>query len=147
MTKNKIYYAHPLDTYGLPEEDKDVEFLEKKGIIVNPSDIELDCSNKMIVYIYIIKDCDTVYYRGTTAGVAFEVLCALAFGKPVFSLETGREITPDQIRELVLSFNSKTFTKKNLELFKKHFPSYYDKLIEIIDSSSSATRMEKYKRI
>lgn len=134
MSKPKIYYAHPIELYFSEIEAKDLKFLSRKGIITNPRSIKFQ---NMIDYIYLVKDHEMVYYRGKTWGVAFEVLSALTFEIPVYSLDINRKITKKQCKEIIGIFKSSPYYEDDIKSFKTEFPEFYDRFLKILTSHCS----------
>ena len=127
----KIYYSHPMKLYSSDIEKEDLAFLARKGKVTNPRDIEF---LEMIDYIKLLKEHDVVYYRDLHYGVAFEVLSALAFGIPVYSLETKRRISKRLLREIVEVFKNSPYFEEDVEKFKTNFPEFYTKFLDIINN-------------
>jgi len=132
MHKPKIYYAHPIDLYFSEIETKDLMFLSQKGVITNPRDIKFP---NMINYIYLVKEHDMVYYRGKTWGVAFEVLSALTFKIPVYSLDIKGTLSKNRYKELVRIFKNSPYYEEDILSFKTEFPDFYHNFLKIINYS------------
>ena len=128
----KIYYFHPMELYFSDIEKEDLVFLSRKGIVTNPRDIDLQ---NMIDYIKLLKEHDVVYYRDLYYSVAFEVLSALAFGIPVYLLETKRRVSKRQLKEIVEVFENSPYFKRNIKRFKTNFLEFYSKFLEVIKIS------------
>ncbi len=122
-SNNRIYYAHPIQTYNTAIESSDLRFLNGKGKLTNPR--SLDIGSDMFSYVRIVKDHDCVWFRGNSIGVVLEVLSALAFRKNVYSLETKKAITEQQITVMVEIFNSFYYKDNDIRRFKAMFPEYY----------------------
>jgi len=127
-----IYYAHSLDLYFTEIEKKDLKYLtSKKFKVVNPRDLNL--GKDMFQYLFKVKECDAVWYRGNTIGVALEVITALAMKKPVYSLKTRKKISRSEIAYLVNIYQNNAFIGYDLVLFEKVFPYYcnaFERLIK-----------------
>jgi len=126
----KIYYAHSIELYFSEIETEDLIFLSCKGSVTNPRDIKL---KNMIDYIYLVKDHDVIYYRGATWGVAFEVLSGLAFGIPVYSLDTKRKLSKKQQKEIAEIFKNSIYYEDDVRAFKINFPDYFDNFRRMTD--------------
>jgi len=124
----KIYYSHPKELYGSDIEKIDLDFLSSKGDVTNPRGYN---ERDMIFYIKLLKEHDVVYYRCLGFGVSFEVLSALAFEIPVYSLETKRSISKSQIKGVVEVFKSSPHFKKDVKAFETNFPEFYDEFLRI----------------
>lgn len=94
----KCYYAHCINLYGTPQEDRDIATLERLGFeVVNPNTPEHDrgyeeMGRSMEYFKAVIrKDCNCLAFRALPGGelpggVALELEEAMAHGKPVFEL-------------------------------------------------------------
>jgi len=98
----KIYYAHPIGSYGTFQEKTDlkrlVAWLGESCQIINPSDssIQKDFDNwkktkskedhDMRFFKALIKECDGLVFRGDTQGVRYEKAKAKEFDLPIFDL-------------------------------------------------------------
>ena len=100
----KIYYAHPIKTYGSKTESDDIakikEFMSdiEDVEIINPSDKEIQKEydewketkspedHAMRFFKQIISDCDGLIFRGETSGVKYEIKKAIEFGIPVMDV-------------------------------------------------------------
>lgn len=112
----KVYYAHPISIYNTPQEQRDVERLQKLGFeVVNPNSPECDAGYRnggMEYFRKIVADCDAIAVRGfldgsIPAGVAKEVVMAAEAGKPMFELPstidfTRRTLNVDMTRAALL---------------------------------------------
>jgi len=126
-----IYYSHSIRYYNTQQEENDIKFLNsKKCKIVNPNGLRL--GQDMFQYLYKVKECDAVWYRGNTIGVAFEVLTALAMKKSVYSLESKQIISSYEITNFVNIFWNRYYIKDDLSLFEKIFPEYYSDFISLL---------------
>lgn len=107
----KIYYAHPITTYGMTIEWMDVELLKNLGFeVVNPNTPELDTAYKergMGVFLELVRQCDALAFRGFSdgkipAGVHKEAVEAIMNGLPVFEMPAPlylRKMTVEETRE------------------------------------------------
>ena len=107
----KIYYAHPVSTYGTKQEARDLETLQLLGVeVLNPNGGNHDKEYKrqgMSYFTRIISDCDGLAFRGYAdgaipAGVAQEIVAAQAAEKIVFELPSAihrRSLDVDETRE------------------------------------------------
>lgn len=102
-----VYYAHAMSWYGTPGEADDVAALRAEGFdVVNPNDPRIEKTvqfykarggkDVMAMFRKMVRDCDALAYRPLTygpglitAGVAVEIMEAVAWGKPVFRLSGG----------------------------------------------------------
>jgi len=126
-----IYYAHSISLYNTQQEKNDIKFLKNKHAkIVNPNGLRL--GQDMFQYLYKVKECDAVWYRGNTIGVVFEVLTALSMRKQVFSLETKRMIGSYELNNLVDIFRNNDYIEHDLSLFQIYFPEYFLKFLRIL---------------
>jgi len=126
-----IYYSHSIGYYNTQQEENDIKFLNsKKCKIINPNGLRL--GKDIFQYLFKIKDCDAVWYRGNTIGVAFEVLSALAMHKPVYSLESKQIISSYEITNFVNIFWNRYYIKDDLSLFEKIFPEYYSDFLSLL---------------
>jgi len=127
-----VYYAHSISFYNTWIEKDDLEFLRslKHTKIVNPNGLAL--GKDMFQYLFLVKQCDAVWYRGNTIGVVFEVLTALAMHKPVYSLETKGEIQEYDISYFVNIFRNNYYFNSDLLAFKVNFPKYYNRFIKLL---------------
>lgn len=107
--KFKIYYAHPIESYGTNIEKEDLkkisefmdEIFEKKEEIeiVNPSDKEIqekfekwkkeektEEDHDMRFFKKIVEGCDGMVFRGGTPGVKYEINKAKEFDLPIIDI-------------------------------------------------------------
>jgi|YelNatPaOPRAMG01_1025707.scaffolds.fasta_scaffold13306_5 hypothetical protein len=127
-----IYYAHSLDLYFTEIEKKDLKYLtSKKFKVVNPRDLNL--GKEMIRYLYKVKDCDAVWYRGNSIGVIFEILTALTLRKPVYSLESKKKMSKDEMLNFINTFQNNRYVDNDLFTFEYFFPDYYDDFIKMLN--------------
>jgi len=91
----RIYYAHPLDIYGTPQEKRDVGTLSALGFeVVNPNAPEHDQGYKtggMDYFVKLCVQCDGVAFRAfpdgrIPAGVQKEIATFAEAKKPVIEL-------------------------------------------------------------
>jgi hypothetical protein len=127
-----IYYAHSIKFYNTETERRDLKFLRtvKHVKVLNPNGLAL--GKDMFRYLFKVKQCDAVWYRGTTIGVVFEVLTALAMGKPVYSLETKDIMNRYEILDFINIFVNNEYVEHDLVRFKKIFPEYYDNFVSML---------------
>ena len=131
-----IYYAHSFQYYDSQTERNDLKFLKSKHAkVINPNGLAL--GKDMIQYLFKVKDCDAVWYRGNTIGVVFEVLTALAMHKPVYSLETKDVISPINIKYFAGIFRNNRYIDNDLFSFEFYFPDYYPDFIGVISGEMS----------
>lgn len=116
----KIYYAHCLQIYGTPQEERDVSLLELLGFeVYNPNnediqqlvqrwkgmDPDYDVMRK--IFLPLVETCDALAYRGVPdgrlpGGVWMEATHADKLNIPIIELPYGlawRGMTTDQSRE------------------------------------------------
>lgn len=96
----KIYYAHPIYSYGTGEEAQYWEQAQKtfSGYqIVNPSQFQ---STDMEFYLRLVYHADAIAYFGQTRGVIAEVYFGLTLHKPVYSLAMKKYISGNDYWEL-----------------------------------------------
>ena len=129
---NKIYYSHSMYYYNTTTEEKDLEFLSSRGTTVNPNGLNLGKS--MSPYLKTVQNCDSVWHRGDTIGVAMEVLTALALDKPVYSLESTGKTTASEKSLFISIFKTSGFTEhdKNLilSLFGKNISTKFGRILK-----------------
>lgn len=100
----KIYYAHPIKTYGSKIEKDDIEKIRNfmsdvEGVeIINPSDEKIQKEydewkktkspedHAMRFFKQVISDCDGLIFRGETSGVKYEIKKAMEFDIPVMDV-------------------------------------------------------------
>jgi hypothetical protein len=113
-----IYYAHCMDIYNTPQEERDIDLLESLGfMVVNPnvSLHQLRCtysqySNPMEYFIELVSKCDALAFRaipglGIPAGVFKEITYAEEAGLPVIELPNSieiRRLSIDATREYLM---------------------------------------------
>ncbi len=120
MKKKKVYYAHFMGIYGTPQENRDVETLEKLNLSVfNPNSKEI--SNRFekeikmhgyevafdLVFLSEVRDADVFAFRALPdgripGGVAWELREAQKLGKIIIELPCGthaRSMGRDDTRE------------------------------------------------
>lgn len=122
---NKIYYAHSIRLYNTPTEMNDLDFLNSFGhsITVNPNSNEFNGKSSTKPYLLSVSECDSLWYRGKTIGVLFEVLTALAFDKNVHSLTTKGPISEIEVSDFAGLFKRHRFLESDIILFKNLFDS------------------------
>ena len=93
----KIYFARPINLYKTPQDQRDIETLEKLGFeVVNPDKETLSERYKregMSVFLQAVQDCNALAFRATvnmgiTAGVFKEIEEAKQLGLPIIELPT-----------------------------------------------------------
>jgi len=127
-----IYYSHSIGYYNTQTEKEDLKFLRTKSAkVVNPNGLKL--GSDIFQYLLKVKQCDAVWYRGYTQGVAFEVLTALAMRKHVFSLETKGTINSFDKPFFIKIFLCNDYINQNLSLFEKIFPDYYSDFLSLLE--------------
>ena len=116
---NKIYYAHSIKFYNTQKELEDLKFLSTlKSEIVNPNGLRFEGKRSMEPYLLLISESDSVWYRGDTIGVIQEVLTALTLNKPVYSLETKKSITSQQISKFARIFGESPYCNNDRKLVR-----------------------------
>jgi len=128
--KNKAYYSHPIGLYYTEQENEDLKYIVRLGYeAVNPRELEYE---DFFGYVDELRKCDVVFFRGYTSGVVVEVLAALAFRKPVFSLNTNKPIDGEELDFIVDSFNESDFRYRDLERFKLRYPRYFRRFQAVV---------------
>lgn len=122
---NKIYYAHSVILYNTSIERDDIEFLYslKHSEIINPNSNEFTGKRSMKPYLLSVSECDSLWYRGKTIGVIFEVLTALALNKNVNSLTTKEPISEIEVSNFADIFKGHRFLESDIRLFDNLFDS------------------------
>jgi len=101
----KVYYAHPISTYGTQSERRDLSRIKKaypKADIINPGDPDVQEdyegwlaenaeANPMHFFKNIVRQANIVVYTGKTPGVKYEIKKAKEAGIPVIEL-TGEKL-------------------------------------------------------
>ena len=107
MERTKIYYAHPVGTYGSLQERRDLgriaRAFEEDGVeveVVNPGDPQVQRDYKawlkdgmgpddheMRFFKALVLGCDGIAYRGETPGVRYEVSKAREAGIPIVQVD------------------------------------------------------------
>ena len=103
--KVKIYYAHPIPTYGSDMEKRDIKFIKSFILgaeVINPSDSKIqkqfeswkkkektEEDHDMRFFKKLIEQCDGLIFRGNTSGVRYEIAKANEFGIPIMDIEEG----------------------------------------------------------
>lgn len=120
---NKIYYAHSIILYNTSIERNDLDFLNSFGhsITVNPNSNGFNGKRSMKPYLLSVSECDSLWYRGKTIGVIFEVLSALAFDKNVHSLTTKGPISEIEVSNFADVFKKHRFLESDIIIFKNLF--------------------------
>jgi len=127
-----IYYSHSIRYYNTQQEKNDIKFLNsKKCKIVNPNGLRL--GKDMFQYLFKVKECDAVWYRGNTIGVVFEVLTALAMKKTVYSLESRDLMNRYEITDFIDIFHHRPYIEQDLSSFEAIFPEYLDNFLRVLD--------------
>jgi len=131
--RSNIYYAHSLCFYDTKTEKEDLKFLRsfKRTKIVNPNGLAL--GKDMFQYLFLIKQCDAVWYRGNTIGVIFEVLTALTMRKHVYSLETKNIMNRSEILVFIDIFLNNEYVDHDLVEFKATFPEHYANFLSVLN--------------
>jgi len=127
-----IYYAHSIRFYNTQEEKDDLKFLKSQQFkIINPNGLAL--GKDMFQYLFKVKECDAVWYRGNTIGVVFEVLTALAMKKTVYSLESRDLMNHYEITDFIDIFHHRPYIEQDLSSFEAIFPEYLDNFLRVLD--------------
>jgi hypothetical protein len=124
-----IYYSHSLRYYNTDTEKEDLKFLQSLGDVVNPNGKGI--TGEIFEYLLMVSECDAVWYRGNTPGVAFEVLTALAMRIPVYSLETKQMINKAERTILIDIFQNSPFLD-DLVMFEAMFPQAYANFLRVL---------------
>lgn len=107
------YYAHCVSLHGTPQEQRDVQALEKLGLaVLNPNAPSFDKlyqEQGMDAFKDVVGQCDCVAFRalpdgGIPAGVLKEIYWAQEMGKLVFELPTAitrRGLSVEATREFL----------------------------------------------
>jgi len=117
ILKPKVYYAHPMSTYGTQQEADDIKLLKYlKFRVLNPNEPkhQIQCKNRanqMEYFLDLVSLCDAVAFRAFQdgmigAGVAKEIKRAKSESKPVIELPfdtTQRELSIEQTRDRIRS--------------------------------------------
>jgi len=127
-----IYYAHSMCFYDTKTEKEDLKFLKsKQSKIINPNGLRL--GKDIFQYLFKVKECGAVWYRGNTIGVVFEVITALSMKKPVYSLETKDIMNHYEITDFVNIFHHRPYIEQDLSSFEAIFPEYLDNFLRVLD--------------
>lgn len=97
IPKMKIYYAHCRAIYDTPQEQRDIDTLQRLGFEVENPNSEKHSSESakhnepMGYFVGVVKECDALAFRGLvngtiTNGVAIDIAIAREFKKPVIEL-------------------------------------------------------------
>jgi hypothetical protein len=97
MKIRKVYYSHPMPSYGTEKEKDDIRRIEGKFgrvQIINPADTKpqhlTNFNNEMEFFFKQIDKCNAVVFRRfgniITSGVGKEINYALGKGKAVFEI-------------------------------------------------------------
>jgi len=124
-----IYYSHSLKHYNTEIEKEDLKFLQSLGHVINPNG--QGATREIFEYLFMVSECDAVWYRGNTIGVAFEVLTALAMRIPVYSLETRQLINKAERTILIDIFQNSPFID-DLTMFEAMFPQAYPNFLRML---------------
>ena len=97
----KAYYAHCKALYNTPQEQRDIETIEKMGFeVINPNTQKhkdkikgLPGESVMQYFGEVVCDCDALFFRALpdlsiSAGVSYEIGIAKKYGRPVAELPT-----------------------------------------------------------
>jgi hypothetical protein len=136
---NKIYYAHSIRLYNTPTEMNDLYFLNSFGhsITINPNSNEFKGKRSMKPYLLSVSECNSLWYRGKTIGVIFEVLTALALNKIVISLITKEPISEIEVSDFADLFKKHRFLESDIILFENLFDSTaYEKFSTLLKGDS-----------
>lgn len=126
------YFAHSMQYYNTNIEKKIIEKLSKKYHVLNPN--ELNLGHNMMSYIDVVYNSDIVVYHGNTVGVAFEVLSAMAFNKPVMNVDL-KYIPKKDLNQFRFVFKNSKYAYKNMLEFKYAYPDYANIFNEIIEGA------------
>lgn len=120
---NRIYYAHSIRLYNTRTEKDDLDFLNSFGhsITVNPNSNEFNGKSSMKPYLLSVSECDSLWYRGKTIGVIFEILTALALNKNVNSLTTKEPISELEVSNFADVFKEHRYFESDIRLFENMF--------------------------
>jgi hypothetical protein len=97
----RVFYAHPMKTYGTEAESKEKALIESRFVgceVVDPSTHQagIEPGRETEHYLRLLDSCDCLvfsrYFGYITEGVKPEVEHALAKGKPTYELRGGRFI-------------------------------------------------------
>ena len=111
MSKLRCYYAHCMSIYNTPQEQRDLEELNKLGFeVVNPNhpgSEEGYQQTGMDYFLDMITDCNVLVFRSLItqeipAGITKEIAHAQYRGLPIFELPTRvdqRKLDVEQTRE------------------------------------------------
>ncbi len=94
------YYAHPMSSYGTPQEIEDIQLLETLGFkVINPNDPEYKSNKNMEFFRKLAAGADAVAFRALpdgkiSPGVAYELKAA----KRRIELPTGIEQRSESFR-------------------------------------------------
>jgi len=116
MSKQHIYYAHPITSYGSKQEELDLKYLAEEfpdKVIVNPSSKEVQESfddwkkqnkheHQMRFFKPLVQSASAVFYRKSdqgniTSGVRYEINKAVEAGVETFDL--GEMVSSQSITE------------------------------------------------
>lgn len=113
--QKKLYYAHPIDIYNTPQEERDLMLMQKVfGIrydIINPNspkDEEAYKTKGMAYFTEQVERCDLLVFRAypfgkIPAGVAKEIMAAIEKNIPVMELPSmvDRIMSVDDTRQYI----------------------------------------------
>ena len=106
----RVYYAHCQALYGTPQEDRDINILERLGFtVLNPNGVSLPEVVTMDFFFDLVITCDVVAFRSLPdgaipAGVAGEIATAQKNNIPVIEIPSGilrRGINVEETREFL----------------------------------------------
>lgn len=106
----KIYYAHAINIYDTPQEERDLNLLNKLGDVVNPNTEYHSNQYKlkgMSHFMDVVVECDMLAFRplpdgSIPKGVAREIEYAIGKFMPIIELPAGiraRTLDVEQTRE------------------------------------------------
>ena len=98
-----VYYAHCQAIYGTPQEDRDINLLQRMGhLVVNPAnfdqkriqEVKDKTGDVMSYFCDRVLQCDALAFRALPdgripAGVGVEITAARVANMPVFELPSG----------------------------------------------------------
>lgn len=144
MKKEKLYFAHPISTYGSEQELRIISMLSSKYDVINPSaDMHQDKAKKlrgefnnsseaskavMDYFVEVANGCDAcavlTFPKGELgAGTVKEAQSLLDEGKKVFKIkDQGVTVALDELKDL--SKENCLDVENTKETLKKYKPSY-----------------------
>lgn len=103
----KVFYSHPINTYGSLWEKHDIAFLELLGLeVVNPAD---ENARSMQYFCNLVQECDCLAFRSfqdgmVGAGVAAEIEAMDGFvfqlGPAIFNCKLTIRQTRQRLRSM-----------------------------------------------